>query len=288
MENNFEKIEVEGTLSPSSLQMYLSCNRKYYLKKIANIPPDSDADLDTKPFMVGKAFHKVLEDTSHKLDGLPLSKVLETCKEFELSHDESVMVGAMLAKYKLMHKKSGLETIACEIELNTENFRGFVDVLLSDHEGGWWIGDMKTSASYNPAILPTLPGHIQLNLYASHVPQIAKAFKLKVKDFKGCRYRLTTKSKMIRKNGEGDKSYFERIFNAVKSLDVVLPKAILDPKTAAASHLSARNKIQNCKDPADYPENRGNCMNYNKPCEFWSNCHSFEYTRGPVLEIIEG
>lgn len=280
------KTEVMGGLSPSSLSMFLSCNRKYFHKKIGKSAPDDDASLDTKAFMVGKAFHKVLEDCKHELAGIKLSAIADTCKTFELDDDESIMVGAMLAKYKDMHGKAGLKAVACEIELQTPTFHGFVDVILQGPVG-WWIADMKTSASFNPTILATLPSNLQLNLYALHAALISEMGGLDLKAFRGCRYRLTTKSKLIRRASEGVAEYYQRVKSAVKSFDFVIPADLLQPEKTFDIHSEVFKHAQKKKKESQYSQNFGNCMNYNKPCEYWSKCHGFKFTEAPKLETIE-
>lgn len=288
MEPISELKPVTGGLSPSSLSMFLSCQRKYFYKKVIKVSPDDDAILDTKPFMVGKAFHKVLEDFKHELDGVRLKDVAAVAAEFELEEDETIMVAAMLSRYKDVHAAAGLKAVACEVEIITGRFHGFVDVVLQSLDGSWYIADMKTSASWNPSILPTLPGNPQLNLYAAHAAEVAKLAGLDLKGFKGCRYRVTTKSRLIRKATESVASYYERVRAAVASLDIVIPVADLQTEKTLDFHLVAFKHIQKKKTAAAYPKNPGNCMNYNKPCEYWSQCYGFKYTAPPVLQIIGG
>lgn len=283
---NLSASEVTGGLSPSSLNMFLSCNRKYFHKKIAKDEPDSDADLDTRPFMVGKAFHKVLEDCRHELGGVKLAQIMETCRTFDLDEDESIMVGAMLSKYKRIHSDSGLKAVACEIEIRTDSFHGFIDVVLQG-AGGWYIADMKTAASYNPAILPALPSNLQLNLYAAHAAHVAKACNLQLKEFRGCRYRVTTKSKLIRKATETVPDYFTRVAQAVKSFDFAIPADLLKTESILDMHAAAFKYVTKRKKAAQYPKNLGNCMNYNKPCEYFSKCHGFNFTAAPALEVVQ-
>jgi hypothetical protein len=284
MENS-ANLDAVGGLSPSSLSMFLGCNRKYFHKKVAKTPIDSDADTDTRPFMVGKAFHKVLEDHRHELSGVGLAAVKKTCAEFEVEGDEAIMIAAMLSKYREVHEATKLKAVACEVEIITEAFHGYVDVILQGPVG-WWIADMKTAASYNPAILPTLPGNLQLNLYAAHAAIIAEVGGLDLKAFRGCRYRLTTKSKLIRKATEDEKSYFARVRAAVKSFDFAIPVEILKTEQTLDTHAEAFKYIRKKRKAEHYPKNVGNCMNYNRPCEYFSQCHGFNFSEAPALETV--
>lgn len=276
---------IHDGLSPSSLGLFQGCARKYYNKKIAKLPIDSDASEDSEAFQVGKAFHKCLEDTRHDLDGFTLKACIETCDGFGLSPDyHAPMVFAMLGAYKSVHKKAGLKVLACEMVVDTPAFYGIVDVILED-AAGWWIGDMKTAAQFSKSLIPTLPKHQQLNLYAEHYPIIADVLGLDPYGYRGCRYRLTTKSKLTRRAGEDVASFISRLGNSVSSYDFIIPHALMAPAVAYRTHHVAKTFIDLHKDEADYVPNFGNCMSYFKPCEFWSRCHGQTFT-STDLEVV--
>lgn len=273
------------TLSPSSLSTLLSCQKKYWHKKIAQTKPDADIEEDTEALRVGKAFHKVLEDCRHDLNGVGYSKVLATVWEHELDADVfTPMIYAMLSKYKIVHEKSGLRVKACEIEVRTEDFLGYVDVILED-ESGWWVGDLKTASAYYSNIAAGLFRHTQLNLYAAHAKLLADALGLDVGKFRGCRYRMTTKSKLVRKKDETTEAYVGRLQKSVKSVDFILPVEDMAPAETLASHNAALRFIRNNQDGAAYMPNYSNCQQYFKSCEFFSQCHGKEYTKVEVASI---
>ena len=279
---------VHQGLSPSSLQLFMSCPRKYFLKKVEKVDNDSDATEDNEAFQVGKAFHKVLEETKHELKGFPLSSIKQiVCEEYGLTEESHLpLIFAMLAKYKRAHDRSGLKAVACEHILDLPDFYGIVDVVLTDKEGNWWIGDMKTSASYNPSLVPSLPSHPQLNLYAHYAGEIANALLLDLDKFSGCRYLLTTKSKLVRREGETFESFVARLSTAIKSLDFAIPKSLLTPEPAIKSRDWAVNAIKS-EDESSYPPNLGGCMAYFRPCEVWSHCHGGRlFTDQASLEAI--
>lgn len=271
-------------LSPSSFQLFSACNRKYFLKKIAKADIDPDASEDTEAFRIGKAFHKVLEVTQHNLSGFSLDKIRAiVCGEYELSeHDHLPMIFAMLVKYKKVHDKSKLNTVACELILDLPDFYGIVDAIKSDNKGNWWICDMKTASSYQPNLIPSLPSHPQLNLYAWKSREIAAARNLDPAKFMGVRYLLTTKTKLVRKASEGFTDYVSRAVNAIKSLDFAIPKEALRPELVIKTHKLASEYIKKTEEEAFSP-NLGNCMSYHRPCEFWSRCHGNTFT-----ETLEG
>jgi len=277
-------------LSPSSLSLFQGCARKYYLKKVAKVPIDDDASTDTEAFDIGKAFHKVLEDNMHVLTGVGYSAVKKVVVDtFKLTENFHLpMIFAMLGKYKTVHERSGLKAIACEVELDTEEFYGFVDVILQNPEdGSWWISDMKTAGTFSPGTIPTLPSHQQLNLYAYHYKLIAEKLSLDTVAFRGIRYRVTTKARIGRKKDEAVEAFIKRLSESVKSYDIAIPKEKMNPGIAYGLHAYARKFIAS-QEEHDYPANPGNCMAYFRPCEFWSKCHGNKYSScGDNISVLE-
>lgn len=278
-------------LSPSSLALYLSCSRKFYYKKLANFSPDPDVEEDYEAFEVGKAFHKVLEDCRHELSGVTYDQVLKTVSEFKVENVQATapMIFAMLGKYKAAHAKAGLKAVLCEQAIETDTFYGIVDVVLTDAEGGWWIGDMKTAASFSPTLVPTLPRHPQLNLYAYHYEILAAAAKLDPKKFKGCRYRLSTKSKLIQRKTESVAEYIGRLSGAVDAYDFIIPQDIMAPEEIYGLHKGVKDYIDIHKKgllPTRFPQNFGNCTQYFRPCEFFSRCHGKCNSELKTLEVV--
>ncbi len=266
-------------LSPSSLSLFQSCARKYYLKKVAKVPIDDDASEDTEAFDIGKAFHKVLEDNKHELKGLKYQSVADTVVGlFDLTeHFHLPMIFSMLAKYKILHEKAGLKAIACEVELETDTFYGFIDVILQEPDGRWWIADIKTAASYTPGLLPSLPKHQQLNLYAAHAYLVAEKLSLDLHAYAGIRYRVITKSRIGRKKDEKVEDFLKRLSSSVQAYDVAIPKEIMNVVEVLDVHYQAFKHTRKKKEK-DFPRNYGSCFAYYKPCEMWSKCHGHKYS----------
>lgn len=285
MENPKPEARPHRGLSPSSLSLFQGCPRRYFHKKVAVTKPDDDFDDDVESLNIGKAFHKCLEDTKHVLDGYTFAQVVEVAKAHGLTEfTHAPLLMAMLGKYKRMHERSGLRAVAFEVLIETEAFYGIVDVVLVDASGNWWIGDMKTSASYRPDLVPTLPMHPQLNLYAAHVKELAEKLELNPVRYVGCRYRLTTKSKLKRADEEGTNEYIKRLAKAVKSIDFILPKEVMRPKVIQAIHLAAGKTIEKAKtDEKKFERNYANCFSYFRPCEFFSKCHGKQFSH--LLEL---
>lgn len=265
-------------LSPSSFSLFQACPRKYYHYKVAKTPIDSDVSENTESLDVGKCFHKILENTRHNLNGLTYAIVVRETIDHSLNPDiHAPLIFAMLSQYKKVHEKSGLKVLACEHEIETPRFYGIVDVVLSEGKK-FWIGDMKTAASFYQSLIPTLPRHPQLNLYAAHIEEIADALDLSPKNFAGCRYLLTTKSKLIQKAKETTAEYIGRLSKSVKSFDFIIPREMLDPAKVVTAHSLAADYVYNHTRDLDYQPNYGNCMAYNRPCNYYSQCHGKQVT----------
>lgn len=274
-------------LSPSSFQLMQACGRKYYFLKVAKIPVDRDYDNDQTVFNIGKAFHRACEDSLHEPSKLSLEELSGICELHELDTQEYLpVVMAMLEQYEKVHLKSGLNVIACEFEIETDVFYGIADVILADKAGNWWIGDLKTAASFTPAQVAGLLSHAQLNLYAAHAPVIARAFNLSLDKFQGCRYRVTTKSKIKRKAMEDFKDYVYRLGQSIKSMDFVLPFERMNSRAIYLEHKKALATIK-AQDAEAFKPNYGNCFSYYRPCEFWSQCNGGKcYSEVGEIEVI--
>lgn len=282
-------------LSPSSLALYTGCQRKYFHSKIAKTPKDSDAQEEVESLQVGKAFHRVLELAKHELDGYSLEDISKVVLEHDLTREVHLpLIFAMLSSYKSMHKNAGLKAIAFEIPLETDVFFGIVDVVLQDQKGGWFLGDMKTAASFSQNLIPTLPRHPQLNLYAAYKDELAKSLDLDSEKYLGCRYRLTTKSKMARKDGEEFMPYVNRMLKTIKSFDFILAKDLMNPQIMKYIHERTFTEIQELQrfvengklDNPRFSQNYGNCMAYFRSCEFWSNCHGKNFSDMQDIKMV--
>lgn len=274
-------------LSPSSFQLYQACSRKYWFKKVKKLSPDRDYSDDTSVFNIGKAFHRACEDSLHLPSKLAIDELSGICELHELDTQEYLpVVYAMLLQYEQVHLKSGLSVVACETEIETEVFFGIVDVVLADSYGNWWIGDLKTAASFTPAQVAGLLTHPQLNLYSAHAPVLARKHNLELSKFKGCRYRVTTKSKLKRKDLEPFKDYVDRLRSSIKSLDYSLPFERMNSRAIYLEHKKVLQSIATGTEDAFKP-NYGNCFAYYKPCEFWSQCNGGKcYSEVGEIEVI--
>ena len=180
-------------LSYSSSTLYQGCKRKFYYKKHAK-PIDPDCEQDTTALRVGKAFHQIQEDCLHdkkKFKGSIATKAFVDNQILEETQRQMIM--AMCLKYWELHSKQGLTIICCEMEIGDENVIGYIDAVMRDENGFWYIVDLKTAGRLNASLLSRLSRDVQLNLYSYYASQVAAVYDLDLSMFAGTRYRVTTK-----------------------------------------------------------------------------------------------
>ena len=259
-------------LSYSSSELLANCTQKYAHKKILGTPVDADVEEDQKAFNIGKAFHQVIELAKHDTEPT-IQMVKRACKTHEVLDDQA-LIHAMSLKYFKLHKKSKLTCVATEFEIANDIFIGYVDAVLTDAKGNWWVTDLKTASSVQETKLARLHSDVQLNLYSRFHEMMAKMFKLDPKKFAGARYRVTTKSKIKPLKDEMYQSYVKRLFSSIDSLEVVLPKAVLDWEKAYRNHHRLFRMSMAMREGKYKPrQNFWYCDSYFKPCEYWSACH---------------
>lgn len=277
-------------LSYSSARLLQGCERKFYHYKVKETPIDSDASKDTTAFIIGKAFHHILEMSNHKKPE-KIGELLEECvQNLGLAETDCGLVHAMVLKYLRLRATTNLEAVAVEWKINDPTTIGFVDLIEKDTETGeWFISDLKTAKTFYPTTLSKLPNDRQLNLYASYAPQIAEEFGLDLDKFAGCRYKVTTKSSAKQQAKESYLQYVKRVTDKfIKSYDIIIPKDKLNIVEVVAEHKRLYNRAQSIRDGAEPLQNFGYCESYFKPCEYWSQCHGDNFSNiKDSLEVLE-
>jgi hypothetical protein len=264
-------------LSYSSMKTLMSCQEKYSHYKVRNTPHDPDYE-ESDALGIGKAFHKVLEDNKHKK--YTKSEVIRACEEFNVIND-APMVEAMVAKYVEYHLLSGLDIVICELPLIAHDFTGFIDAIGVDrHSLEWWLIDLKTSARFDESLLPRLAKDPQLNLYAKFADSIESLSEpLQGFTFAGCRYRVATKTKSISTN-------IDKLKDAIKVYDVVIYKEDLDVETAWSIFKEQHDIAEQLFQGVSPKRNYGSCLEYFKPCQYFSQCHGHTFTEGKKKSTV--
>jgi len=271
-----------GKLSHSSAQTLMGCEQKYVFYKVENREPDPDYT-KSDSLAIGSAFHKILELSKHEKPK-SITSDLKLCaedKDILLKEEDFPLVHAMVLKYLRLHNRLGLKVLGVEPEIENETTRGFIDAVMEDGEGKWWIVDLKTFKAIFPGMLASLPRDPQLNLYAGLAAVVSEKLGLPLKKFAGCRYRITTKTTAKRKKGEEYLDYVKRLLNQyVKSYDIALGFGELDPESRLDIHDTLYKKSKALGSGKVKPlRNFGHCMNYFSPCQYWSQCHGATYSK---------
>lgn len=276
-------------LSYSSATLFRGCQQRFYYYK-KEVPHDPDYDDDITSFNIGKAFHYILEETLHTKPE-KISELLDKCIElFNIDPDTEVpLLHAMVLKYLRLHKRVGLECVGCEMELSNNDFIGYVDAVLIDKDGSWWICDLKTAKTVWQDTHSRLFNDVQLNLYAYFYKEIAANYKLDPKKFKGCRYRVTTKSTAKQRSNEEYLDFVARIRDLVRSYDFIIPIERMNPTKFYHEHLEAHDRAAMILAGRIKPScNYAYCNSYFKPCPWYSKCHGGTFTENKEsIEVVE-
>lgn len=259
-------------LSYSSGNLLKNCEQKYFWYKVAQVPKDPDSEQNDTAFNVGKCFHYVLETNDHSEKDL-VKLLTAGVHEFSVPEHQA-MIHAMLLRYLQVHIRSGLEVVHCELQMSNDEFIGFIDVIMKDPETGeWWIVDLKTASWFKMATAARLHNDVQLNLYSYFANLIAPQFDLDPDKFAGARYRVTTKSTLKQKATESYEAYVKRMAKGIKSYDVIIPAAKMNPKGIYEEHMDLHKRSLELRDGAVPKKNFTYCESYFRPCEYWSRCH---------------
>jgi hypothetical protein len=279
--------EDDVRLSYSSLGTLQTCEQKFAHRKVYKTPVDADYE-ESEAFGIGKAFHQVLEMTNHT--EVKNEYVDQALMDNNVKKIHKPLVIALAMQGVAINKASGLKIIKCELEISHKDYVGFIDAIGVDIFGFWWIVDLKSAGQYDEKILPRLPLDLQLNLYAYFKDHIAGALKLDPDKFAGCRYRQITKSKAERGNNETDAEFIKRLitprmsygkFRApVEARDITIPAFKMKPAMAweiIQENLGRAREIQQGEAPK---KNFKACLDFFKPCEYFSQCHGHLFTEG--------
>ncbi len=265
-------------LSYSSEGIFETCQRKFCFNRW-KVPTDPS---DKIHFAVGKAFHLVNEWTRH---GEHCEHTLEAIRPLicKAMAEESITAeiveyprqAAMLLQYWKLHKASGLTCAALEMKIGDEWETGFIDAVMQNNVGHWWIVDLKTAARFDDSMPPRLGKDPQLLKYASYKEDVAEKCGLNVDDFQGCLYRVTTKTKIAVKVHEAGpegswESYVARAGVSTYEVAVVLKESdIIEQEEISAQNVrAARSLLAHGIPKANYRK----CYDYFSPCEYFSKC----------------
>lgn len=276
-------------LSYSSATLLKNCSQKYYLYKVAKVPKDPDAAEDNEAFNVGKAFHYILEESNHTENRLG-ELLAEAVKSFEVE-EHAAMIHAMLLRYLRLHQNSKLKVVKCELAVMNDIFEGFIDAVMSEDSGAWWIVDLKTARTLADTTIARINHDTQLNLYSYFYKEIGEALGLDPEKFAGARYRVTTKSSLTQKAKEDYNAFVLRTAANIKSYDIIIPKEKMVMEDTYRNHVKLYYRAQNLFNGGEAPEkNMSYCDSFFRPCEYFSQCFgkTFTESKASAQVVIEG
>lgn len=261
--------------SYSASQMLATCERKYYYKYILGVAQDADAVDDPRALLFGKTFHKVCEDTQHDGSQFKMEMLDRAAFENNLEAEDKFGVYACLVSYYSIHKTSKLFVRAIESEIGDDTFVGYVDAILMDINGNWRICDLKTSGMIVEQLFARLHKDPQLNFYGAYAGQLAEKYGLDLSRLVGCSYRVVQKSRSKPKAGESMAAYAARVAPEAYSIEV--PIEMMNFQESYENMVMSQQKGKSLTFETAKC-NRKNCLDWNRPCEYWSQCHGKTYT----------
>ncbi len=268
-------------MSHSSANLINSCERKYFYKKVSQVAPD--VEQEQRHFVLGKVFHLALEKCLHRSEEYSEEMLADAAHEEGLDNEQDIaMIHGMILKYLILHRKSELEVAICEIAVGNDKTIGYVDAIMKDDCGFWYICDLKTAGRFDDNLMARLIKDQQLNLYAYFIDQIAEKLDLDIEKFAGCLYRVTTKATIKWNKRETRQEYIERVFERIESYSIFIPKEMLKPKAAYDTIIKAQERATKLKesDETEAKQCFNSCFDYFRPCDFFSQCYGYKHFEG--------
>lgn len=276
-------------LSHSSATTLTGCEQRYVHYKVLRTPEDPDYE-KSSALALGSAVHWILEKSRHEKPQ-SITHDLQICQHdptIGLSEDDVPLAHAMVLKYLRLHQRMGLRVLAIEIKIETDWFLGYVDAIVEDQDGNWWVLDLKTFKTLQPSAVKQLPLDPQLTLYAAHHEKIADMLGLLPEKFAGVRWRVVTKTTAKQKKNEGYVDYVKRLVDEhITATDIPVPVAMLQTEERLAEHrrLWERSAALKASNGAGAVKNYKECFSYFSPCPYWSRCMGAPFSEPSPLNI---
>ena len=286
----------KGTLSVSQVATFRACQYKWFLQRVVRQEKDADYEEDPSIFALGKAFHHALEMSNHlpEISGDWFIRENDAgmyglMRMFGIGIWDAVKVSSMLKAYRELHELTGLRVVMNELKIFRDGFGGYIDaIMVDDLNFEWWICDMKTSGWVENNLETRLPLDPQLNAYASMadlVPSLVPG--VRGKQFAGCLYRVTTKPRH-----KPSKKKKETFLDAMNRMDPVatehrIPIERMDPELIMDGIKTAERNMNSIRNGFMKPDrNVKACTDYNRTCEYWSQCHGWLASEAKSAAII--
>jgi len=248
-------------MSASGANLYLSCQRKYWHKRINKTPNDRDYTEPTY-FAFGAA-HAELQELFCK-DPMTCQAIMSVCARHGLDVNKSAQMMAVLRKYYSSFRTG--KVLEKEKWLEHDVLVGKIDKLMLI-DGKRLIVEDKTAHEINPAIYEVLKTDTQLCLYSACREQF---------EADGILYRVVSKPKERRKKAETWQEYTQRC--TCEALEIEFSFDDLDVQGCLDRLEVVRKEVEGKETPELFACNYQACMHNYSPCQYYSQCHSKTYT----------
>lgn len=265
--------------SYSGTAQFCQCERLYMLERVWKRPRDPDSDEDATALRYGKAFHSTLEACRHRRDQYTHAMLADAAKQNELDPQAVWSVYAAINSYLTLHEKSKLDVIAVETEVGSieEEVVGYIDAVMADKNGFWWIVDLKTAGQIQTQMFPRLTNDPQLNLYASYAKEVAEKLGLDPEKFAGTRYRVVGKTRIAIKPNDTMETYAARA--NPKCYDIEMLARNMPIAAVKRNEEVMRERIKKVRSGEVEPvPNFSKCFEWQRPCSQFSYCYGKTYT----------
>jgi hypothetical protein len=206
--------------SQSAMRVLTDCERKFQHAYVLHTVRDVDY-VEPTYFRFGSALHALAERTRHDFAALTPEMVEGACMEYRLDWEkDGAKLVAMLREYSERHMASvvsqGIEILALELELVTRDWVMYIDAVLRNSLGMWWMADLKSASEFDPVVENKMRHDAQVNLYMAHAHLVAEKLGLDMAKFVGFEYREIMKPKERLKKSETRAELIERMVPPIR------------------------------------------------------------------------
>lgn len=251
-------------LSASRISVLARCQREYIYNYTMKIPQEK-----SKALLLGSAWHEMLELKVPDLTELD---------NIDPEYPWADCLFSMMRGYDKgfpEHK----DEVAREIKVEDDIRICIIDGVVVD-SAGWWIVENKTrSSAMDMNEARSLPGLIQVQMYAHAAPFVAEQAWQDPDSFAGVKYVTTIKPAERRKKTETKEEFGQRLSSETQVIEI--PKSCLtgNPEPAMVQALARAQEADRAFEsgnPMDVPCNPASCFRYNSPCPYFSLCYKEE------------
>lgn len=274
-------------LSYSSMALYQECRRKYQYQKVLGIYPRKRPGY----YLLGEAVHKYLEHYYKQLPN-PMQHAMSVFENADKSmltpeqvHDmeiDKAIVGGICTAYPSHYDMDLAQYTKFiteqQFELKMEGFayHGYIDMLVQDAAGDWWVFETKTVAAQrmNANFLDRIRIDWQVLSYIVAAKKILGVWP------KGVIYNMIKKPGIRLRKGEGLNAFLKRVaFEYTKygqTKSYFTREEVLVDKTALSQWLTMANKLGQEITNQDHESEDPWIMNPGACLSNWGVCPYFE------------